>query len=755
MIFLETISGYVVHTIFYEEKNGFQIAKIKATSEITISGYFPLLNKDLEYEFYGEYVTHPKYGRQFKVTSFNVKNDSRESIINYLSSDLFTGIGPKTATKIVEVLGDDCINRIIEDKMVLSLVGLKEEKIERLYGELLANRMLEETIITLAKYEVTTKMALRLFNKYGNTTIDVVFDNPYRLITDVEGYGFKKADRLALSIGIKQDDPKRIRAAIIYVMSLIERNYGYTYVTREQLIDSANSFINVESNLIGKEINHLEDQQELFNEDTLLYLPRTYHAEVNLAKRINALATSPKIEYDLDVLKDFLDDIMLELGITYSKAQIEAILLAIKNPISIITGGPGTGKTTIINGILRLYAKLNSINLGLKNATDMIALMAPTGRASKRMFEQTNMLAMTIHRHLGYSYDEEFSFNADNPFSYRLIIIDEASMIDVFLANNLFSAITNNTQVVIVGDMDQLPSVGPGAVLNDMIDANVIPVSRLTEIHRQAADSNIIKLSTAIKNGELSWNIMDYYEDLSFYRLSGEAIKNKIIALYLGLVEAGYDALTDIQILSPMYKGQCGIDELNLSIQDLLNHNEGIKIGEREFRVNDKVLQLSNQPKLGIMNGDIGIIKEIIHGSEDYLIVDFDQNLVKINKEAMLDLTLAYAISIHKSQGSEFKAVIMPIAPMHKIMLKRKILYTAVTRAKEKLMVVGDLNMFKYGINMLDEKRQTSLSKRLKCSQVIPIQIEGCPFTYLGEIDLENISPYDFMEDDDNITEVK
>ena len=752
---MEIIEGQVIVTLFNDEKSGFQIAKIKTEKEdITISGYFPLLSRELKYRFTGEYFNHPKYGRQFKAVSFErINDDSKEGLIAYLSSELFTGIGPVTAKKIVDNLGLDCISKILEHKDILETIGFKKNKIELLYQELLVNKIIEETVVELLKYNITPKMAMKLYHKYGNLAPKIVATNPYQLISDVEGFGFKKADSLAISLGFRLDDPLRIRSAIIYVLGLIVKNYGYTYCYKDQLIDTVIDYIKfdgITKDIILQEIEYLINNNLIVIEEDKVYLLSLYNQEIELANKIKRLSKNNVKKIDKNLFNDYLNDIKKELGISYTKTQEDAIYTALISPISIITGGPGTGKSTIINGILKMYAYLNSINYFELVSSKNVGLMAPTGRASKRMMELSKLSAMTIHRHLGYNYEGEFEFDDTNLLPYNLIIIDEASMIDIYLANNLFKAINGQSKVIIVGDLDQLPSVGPGQFLKDIIDSNIINTIKLTEIYRQSKDSNIIKLALNVKNGNLNWDIMDYYDDLSFYRESGSEIANKIVALYKELIDNGYDPLMDIEVLVPMYKGNVGIDELNLRLQALINNNEGIKYGSKEYRVGDKIIQLTNDPELKIMNGDIGIIEKIVHGEEDILIVNFDGLIVKMNKNHLENINHAYAISIHKSQGSEYNIVILAVSKSHMIMLRRKLLYTAITRAKKKLYVIGDLDAFKYGINNLDSERQTSLLNRLIDTNKIKINIEGCPFTYLGEIDMENISPYDFMDETQN-----
>ncbi len=741
---MEKISGRIIVNIYFDDKSGFQISKIETNTHThTVSGYFPRLSNNVDYEFEGEFFDHPKYGRQFKVSSIKrIEATGKESLVNYLSSELFTGIGPKTALKIYDALGDDCIEKIINNKQALEGI-ITKSKIELLYFELINNRTIEKTIQTLTSYGISMKMAMKLYQKYSVSAIDIVNTNPYQLIDDVEGFGFKKADELARSIGFALDNPIRIQAAIIYVLRLITRNYGYTYVEIEQLLETASDFASLDKELIHKEL--LEIKGRIIIEDHYVFLKELYNAEVDLVNKLALLNANSKKEYPEALVMDLLDDIQNEQGIKFTPTQKNAIMNAITNPITIITGGPGTGKTTIINGILRLYAYLENINLEVPQ--NKIGLMAPTGRAAKRMFEATKVLAFTIHHHLGYSYEGDFEFDKTNLLSYDLIIVDEASMIDVILANQLIGALKNNCKVIFVGDLDQLPSVGPGQILKDLIDSKIFNTSQLIEIHRQAQDSNIISLASYVRKGELTWDLFDYHDDLSFYRCSSRDISQRIKELVESLIENGYNPLTDIQILIPMYKGVCGIDEINLMVQNLVNKNSGIIYGNKEFKVSDKVMQLVNSPDLGIMNGDIGIITKIINGDDVFLEIDFDGNKVKISKKDLENITHAYAISIHKSQGSEYPIVILPITKMHNVMLKRKLLYTAITRAKSKLFVIGDLEAFKYGINVLDEGRQTTLLSRLTQDKRVLINIEGCPFTYLGETGMENITPYDFLDE--------
>ena len=737
---METITGKVKNYVFHNEENSYSIARIilENLQQITIVGYFPVVSEDIEYIFEGNWIKHPNYGDQFKVESF--KKSEKQSVtglISYLSSSFFHGIGLKTAEKIVDELGVDAIQKIMDDKSILKRIGLSAIRIEKFYQQLIENQKNEHILVALYGYGLSGKLAMRLISVYQLQTLEKLEENPYRLIDDVEGIGFIKADEIASKLNIEKNDIRRIKAAILYAMQHIAFQNGDIYLTHEQLLEFTTQTLGVDTE-IEEGIDALIDENRLILEEDRYYLSLAYYTEIDLSHEIKVISEQ-KLDLDKNYLETILDAVQIQKNIEYTHYQKQAILEALMQPISIITGGPGTGKTTMIDGLIEVYRIYHQ--LGHKNAylSEKIALMAPTGRAAKRMKELLDMDAKTIHRQLGYSYDGLFSFDQKNPLMQDLLIIDEASMIDLFLAKRLFSAIKPTSQVIIVGDVDQLPSVGPGQVLSDLIESNVIPVYRLKEIHRQAKDSKIIHLARAVNEQNLKYEELNSSGDVYLYRAQTEKIKQVIIKQVQGALDEGYNMIDDIQILAPMYKGELGIDTLNKILQETFNPNQqkSIVYGDKTYYVNDKVIQLVNDPERMVMNGDIGYIKDIRINSKDeaYLIASFDGQEVMYEKSDLDELNLAYAISIHKSQGSEYKIVIVPMIRNYMHMLKKELIYTAITRAKKYLLILGDMNLLIYAANHLSEKRQTTLSLRLN----------GMLSSEVEHDDLDELSPYDFM----------
>ncbi|TNF09603.1 MAG: ATP-dependent RecD-like DNA helicase [Bacillota bacterium] len=735
---METLIGKVKNYVFHNDENSYSIARIINEKDeiVTIVGYFPVVSEDIVYEFSGAWIKHQTYGDQFKVETFKkCETQSENGLISYLSSSFFHGIGQKTAEKIVYHFGPDAIKKILDNKKILKEIGLSAIRIEKFYQQLIENQTNEHILVALYGYGLSGKLSMKLLSKYQMLTIEKLEENPYRLIDDIEGIGFIKADEIASKLGIAKDDLRRTKAAVIYAMQYIAYQNGDIYLTSEQLKTYTEQVLGIETS-IDDAIQNLINEKRLILEDQRYYLSLSYYTEIELAKEIKLLMDHP-IDVDLDYMKTLLDAVELQKNITYTHYQKQAILTSLSSPFSIITGGPGTGKTTIIDGLLdvyRQYYKLGHKNLYL---SEKIALMAPTGRAAKRMKELLDMDAKTIHKHLGYSYDGEFTFDQSNPLPQDLIIVDEASMIDLFLAKKLLSAIKPLAQVVIVGDVDQLPSVGPGQVLSDLIDAEVIPVIRLKEIHRQAQDSKIVSLAKSVNEQNLSHDDLISDGDVYLYKAPIERIKDVMIKQVQGALNEGYSMIDDIQVLAPMYKGELGIDRLNQILQETFNPGQTISItyGDKTYYPGDKVIQLVNDPERMIMNGDIGIVKSIKMNAKDekFMIVSYDDNEVMYEKSDLDELNLAYAISIHKSQGSEYKIVILPMIRNYMHMLKKELIYTAITRAKKYLLMLGDMNLLIYAANHLSEKRQTTLAMRLSG------KIES-------DIDEEDtMSPYDFM----------
>ena len=738
---MKSLTGNVTHYLFRNSDNGYSIAKIvlENMEEVIITGYFPELSKEVTYQFNVEETTHPKYGVQYKVINFDkAAVQNKEGLIAYLSSDLFTGIGPVKAKKIVEVLGDDAIKKILDNKTALLGLGLNRLQIERFYKQLYDNQVIESTLVSLYGFGLTSKMAMKLYAKYGSDALDILKQNPYRLIDDIEGIGFKRADDMATLFGIKLDDPRRIEAAILFGVRTYSFQKGDTFILDQQLIHATFEILSkdIDERLILDAIQNLIQHEQLIKIDDKYYLNFIYESEQALSKNIKNLITD-KIDTDQNEVENLVYLTEQKLGINYTEKQKDAILSALSHSLSVITGGPGTGKTTIIHGLLEVYAVKHEIDLDLESASEEILLIAPTGRASRRMQQVMNMKAMTIHRALGYNYEGVFYYNDSIQLPHKLVIIDEASMIDIFLAENLFKAIPKGTQVVIVGDEDQLPSVGPGQVLADIIKSNIVPVIHLKEIHRQAKNSNIISLAQKVNNQAVTSYDYESQSDIKFMRKKSDEITDVIIKTIDQALDAGYQLKDDIQVLIPMYKGQVGIDAINLALQSRYTNLSGKKIayGDKVFAVGDKVIQLQNNPEKGIMNGDIGIIKDISKDQDDkdLLYIDFDDHIVTFQKDALDDLNLAYAISIHKSQGSEYKVVIMPLVRAYSRMLRKELLYTGITRTKTHLTLVGDLDLIEQASRVLNESRQTSLATWLNSELEETIQ------------DTDGISPYDFM----------
>ena len=758
----EVVEGYILNYIYEATDSLYKVCKImtKDDEELTIVGSFPRLDDVMSYKFIGKMNEHPKFGRQFSVLTYEKGNAfSKDGLIIYLSGDKFKGIGAKLATNIVDALGTDCIQKILDDKNSLDNVkGLNDAKKDLIYEVIKSNYLTDDVFIRLYGFGLTPKMAGKIYEAYGLDSANIIEENPYLLITEVDGFGFQKCDLLALNLGFKDNDIKRLKAAICYTINYVCYQNGFTFLTHEQLINSAINLLNNNPNISKDDfenaLNDLISKGKLVNEDERIFDTNLYKAECELASKINKIKKSSKEGFKEDDVKEALNYVENLIGINYTPLQKDAIINSLSNRLSIITGGPGTGKSTILKGILNTYAHLLNASLSDDIIAFNVLLVAPTGRAAKRMTEVANFKASTIHKALGYGYDQGFSFNEYNLLPNKLVIVDEASMLDIELARNLFNALSNDVSIILIGDANQLPSVSPGNVLVDLINSQIFKTTKLTQIMRQAEDSSIIKLSHMILNENILYNIFSIKKDLFFYNFDTKDVIEGIFRILDRFILKGGDIVKDIQILAPMYAGVAGIDEINKQIQERYNKSEKMIVRDNAiFKVNDKVLQLKNDAVLDIMNGDIGRIIDICKIDEkDYLLIDFDGKLVSYSAMDLDNLKLGYAISIHKSQGSEFDNVILPILPSYRIMLKKKIIYTAVTRAKKKLILVGKLESLDYAIKTMDPTRQTALYNRLvdmgKNSIDNKIFDPEIPFEYLGEYDMEGITPYSFMDNE-------
>lgn len=739
------IKGKIITTIFHNEENLYTVVRVRveetntdfSAKEIVITGYFPKMYEEELYIFYGDFQEHPRYGLQFNATHYRKEiPNTREGVIQYLAGDLFKGIGKKTAEIIVATLGENAISRILEDPSVLEQVPkLSKKKAEQLYETLQEHQGLEKIIITLNGYGFGPQLAMRIYQTYRDETLSVIESNPYQLVEDVEGIGFARADELGAKLGITGKHPDRLKAASLYTLQQICLQEGHAYLERELLIQQIKKLLeaNRPEEIAPEEIEHillqLEEEGKIIAEGERIYLPSLYFAEIGVVSNIKRL-----LRQDLDHLQFPESEILLalgevedELGIEYAPTQREAIQKAITSPMLILTGGPGTGKTTVIKGIVEVYSRLHGYSLNPKDYKDEpfpFVLVAPTGRAAKRMSESTGLPALTIHRLLGWTGADFFEFDEDNRIPGKMIIIDEMSMVDVWLANHLLKALPDDIQVVMVGDEDQLPSVGPGQVLKDLLDSELIPTVRLTDIFRQEDGSTIIDLAHSIKKGMIPEDLTVQQKDRSFIPCSAAQVPHVVKRIVESAVRKGGYTKRDIQVLAPMYRGQAGINNLNQILQEVFNDNSNgkkreLRFGDVTYRVGDKVLQLVNQPDKNIFNGDIGEISAIIYAKEnednqDQLFVTFEETEVMYTRQDLQQITLAYCCSIHKSQGSEFPVVILPVVKSYYRMLRRNLIYTAITRSKDKLILCGEVSAFELAVQRENEDiRKTTLKDRL------------------------------------------
>ncbi|MFI3620807.1 SF1B family DNA helicase RecD2 [Vagococcus fluvialis] len=736
------ITGQVV-TTFYENTTNFYkvlLVNVKDTNtsymaqEIVATGTFGQIQEDEVYRFYGDIVNHPKYGEQLKVDSYQQdKPTSQAGMIQYLSSDKFPGIGKKIAENIVDVLGPEAIDKIIENPECLTgIKGLTDKKIETLVETVKENYGMEQIIIGLNQYGFGNQLAFSIYQFYKEDTLTIINENPYKLVEDIEGVGFKKADGLAERIGIAADSPQRIRAALVHELFQSCLNTGDTYMEARQLLEVAletlekSRPVEINPSSVAEEVIRLSEEGVIIQEGTRLYEKSLYFSEVGMTTSIKRLLKRKKeISYPKKEIEKGIKSIEEIFNIKYGASQQEAIREAITSPFFILTGGPGTGKTTVVNGIVTLFAELNGLSLNLQDYTQdvfPILLAAPTGRAAKRMNEMTGLPASTIHRLLGLTGREKEVLDEARELEGGLLIVDEMSMVDTWLANTLLKSIPNNMQVIFVGDKDQLPSVGPGQVLTDLLAVEEIPKRELTDIYRQEDGSTIISLAHSIKNGKLPSDLTTNQKDRSFIACSVNQIESVVEQVVLRAKNKGFSS-QNVQVLAPMYRGKAGIDQLNQMMQEILNGNEDgtrkeVKWLDKVYRIGDKVLHLVNSPEFNVFNGDMGEITGITYAKDtddkvDEMTLLFDETEVTYKRQEWNKFTLAYACSIHKSQGSEFQMVILPLVKQYGRMLQRKLIYTAVTRSKDFLILLGETEAFRLAIESEMIPRQTTLRHRL------------------------------------------
>lgn len=716
---MEKICGTVDTIIFASQDNRFTVLKLspeKLSTQITVTlnGIAPLIGQLLEIE--GEWVKHPKFGQQFKATTYKTVAPTEISgIEKFLASGVINGIGPAMAKKIVAEFGEKTLEIIAKSpNELLKVPGIGKKTAEKISTSYLEQSELTEIMVWLENHGISNTYAGKIFTKYGSFAIDIMEKDIYRLFQDIEGIGFLTADKLAFNLGIQRDDKRRIISGIDYALMQLCNN-GHCCIPEMALVDKTAKILQVNNQIIFTILKERIDNGSLNTEvvggETLIYPPYLYYAEKKVAMRLLQLqqATEPLSEDNLSLfIKVWEKDNQIQLA----QKQKEAIKACLHHGVLVLTGGPGTGKTTVIKGILSILKAQ-----GLK-----IRLAAPTGRAAKRLSETTVQKALTIHRLLeanNLAQDDNlqlgFSKDIDDQLDADVIILDEVSMVDIVLMHHFLNAVPDGCRIILVGDTDQLPAVGPGSVLKDIIRSQKIPAIRLDEIFRQAQTSMIIQNAHIINAGRLP-DLRKQYSDFVFYELNDDtSITQKILDLCTkDLPHEGFDVLKDVQILSPMHRFLCGVENLNLMLQERLNpkkNQDELKYSSQTFRVGDKVMHIRNNYQKNVFNGDIGFIQDI---NNEKLTVDYFDHIVTYEKNELNELTLAYASSVHKSQGSEYKVVIIPLSTSHYIMLQRNLLYTAITRAKQKVIIIGSKKALMTAIQSnRTQKRYTLLAERL------------------------------------------
>ncbi|MDD8020952.1 MAG: ATP-dependent RecD-like DNA helicase [Acidobacteriota bacterium] len=688
---MEQLEGTIEQIVYYNPENGYSVFKLEAEKEeITVVGIFPPLSPGEHLKLSGHFEVNQKFGRQFQMESFSLAlPHSTVGLEKFLASGLIKGLGPVLAKRIVKKFGVETA-RILDaqPEKLTGVEGIGQKKLAEILKSWEEHREIRDLMIFLQEHGISATMAYKIYRTYGRSSFDILKKNPYQLCLDIWGIGFKTADQIALKLGLPPDSQDRVKAFILYLLEK-DNDEGHVFSLKTEVVRRCQEELETASELAELALSALARDQALVQEKTAsgicLYRPFFYQAEEEVARRMAGLASQDCPVPDFDVDRK-IEEIEKKSGLVFSALQKKAIKSSLQKKILIITGGPGTGKTTIIRAVVDIF------DSWLKK----VLLAAPTGRAAKRLSEATGREAKTIHRLLEYRPKESrFKRGLHHPLRADALIVDEVSMVDLPLMYNLLQALSPDMRLILVGDQDQLPSVGPGNLLRDLIGSGLVEVIKLNEIFRQAKESLIVINAHRINQGQPLLYPPRGDPQSDFYFLHQEN-EEKVLGLILKLCRynlprrLGISPLsTQIQVISPMYRGLAGVDRLNIELQKALNANSAsFRLGSKEFRTGDKVMQTRNNYEKEIFNGDVGTVAQI-DPRRLSLLVDFDGRILSYEKDELSEIVLAYAVSVHKAQGNEYQAVVMPLLTQHYIMLQRNLFYTALTRAKKLSIIIG------------------------------------------------------------------